>query len=89
MKNISGYAKLKRKKKPKDAPEKHNAGKIGLRKKRSCLKCGKAFHSKGPYNRICEKCGILNERIAPCIYSVSESPTVEPSTLEKRFYGLN
>lgn len=63
--------------------------KAGLRKKRACLKCGKLFLSKGPYNRICEKCGLMNERIVSSTYSVSEKPSSESSPLEKQFYGLN
>lgn len=59
------------------------------KKKRLCLKCGKKFLSKGPYNRICEKCGMMNERIASSSYSISSKPSDEASVLEKKFYGLN
>ncbi|OHB88781.1 MAG: hypothetical protein A3D13_09610 [Planctomycetes bacterium RIFCSPHIGHO2_02_FULL_40_12] len=84
MKSTSNYLKPKRNKMKLKDPTKS-----GLRKKRACLKCGNLFLSKGPYNRICEKCGLMNERIASSTYSVSEKPSSEPSPLEKRFYGLN
>jgi hypothetical protein len=35
-----------------------------LKQKRSCLKCGEKFPSKGPYNRVCDKCSSMNERVA-------------------------
>ncbi len=38
--------------------------KISIKKRRVCLKCRKKFLSTGPYNRICEKCVLSNERIA-------------------------
>jgi hypothetical protein len=90
MKNTTSYLKLHRKKmKSREVPERFNTTKSGLKKKRDCLKCGKQFLSKGPYNRICEKCGLMNERVASSTYSVSEKPSSESNTLEKRFYGLN
>jgi hypothetical protein len=90
MKNTSNYLKPKKiKLKLRDIPKDCGTIKAGLRKKRACLKCGKLFLSKGPYNRICEKCGLMNERIASSTYSVSEKPSSESSPLEKRFYGLN
>ncbi|MHC4139009.1 MAG: hypothetical protein ACYSR1_04005 [Planctomycetota bacterium] len=61
----------------------------GLKQKRICLKCGEKFPSKGPYNRICDKCSSMNERVASSTYAVRKSPTSEPNTLEKRFYGQN
>jgi len=90
MKNNSSYLKPNRKKmKLRDAPKGCNTTKIGLKKKRACLKCGNQFLSKGPYNRICDKCGLMNERVASSTYSVSEKSSSESNTLEKRFYGLN
>jgi len=90
MKINSSYLKPNRKKmKLRDAPKGCSITKVGLRKKRTCLKCGKQFLSKGPYNRICEKCSLMNERIAFSTYSVSEKPSSELNTLEKRFYGMN
>jgi Zn finger protein HypA/HybF involved in hydrogenase expression len=61
----------------------------GSKQKRMCLKCGEKFPSKGPYNRICEKCSSMNERVASSAYAVRESLPSEPSALEKRFYGQN
>ena len=90
MKNNTSYVKLNRKKmKSKEVPEGFSTIKTGSKKKRRCLKCGKQFLSKGPYNRICDKCGLMNERVASSAYSVSEKPSSESNSLEKRFYGLN
>ncbi len=75
--------------KSREVPERFSTTKTGLKKKRACLKCGKQFLSKGPYNRICDKCGLMNERVASSTYSVSEKSSSESNTLEKRFYGLN
>jgi hypothetical protein len=61
----------------------------GSKQKRMCLKCGGKFPSQGPYNRICDKCSSMNERVASSTYAVRESPPSEPSALEKRFYGQN
>ena len=60
-----------------------------LKQKRSCLKCGEKFPSKGPYNRVCDKCSSMNERVANSTYAVRESSPSESSTVEKRFYGFN
>lgn len=38
---------------------------------KTCLKCGKKFPSKGAYNRICDKCEIVNSRVARTMYKVS------------------
>ncbi len=90
MKNNTNYLKLNRKRvKSKEVPKGFSTTKAELKKKRTCLKCGKQFLSKGPYNRICDKCGLMNERVASSTYSVSEKSSSESNTLEKRFYGLN
>ena len=60
-----------------------------LKQKRSCLKCGEKFPSKGPYNRVCDKCSSMNERVANSTYAVREKSPSESSTVEKRFYGFN
>ena len=60
-----------------------------LKQKRSCLKCGEKFPSKGPYNRVCDKCSSMNERVANSTYAVRESAPSDSSTVEKRFYGFN
>ena len=62
---------------------------IGLKQKRICLKCGEKFPSKGPYNRVCDKCSSMNERVANSTYAVRENPPTESSAVEKRFYGFN
>jgi rRNA maturation endonuclease Nob1 len=58
-------------------------------KKRLCLKCGKRFLSKGPYNRVCERCGLLNERMATSTYSIGDTSPGKSGILEDRFYELN
>ncbi len=60
-----------------------------LKQKRICLKCGEKFPSKGPYNRVCDKCSSMNERVASSTYAIRESSSSEPSALKKRFYGQN
>ena len=60
-----------------------------LKQKRSCLKCGEKFPSKGPYNRVCDKCSSMNERVANSTYAVRENSPSESSAVEKRFYGFN
>jgi ribosomal protein S27AE len=90
MKNNTSHLKLNRKKmKSRSVPKSFSTTKTGSKKKRACLKCGKQFLSNGPYNRICDKCGLMNERVASSTYSVSEKSSSEPNSLEKRFYGLN
>jgi ribosomal protein S27AE len=90
MKNNTSHLKLNRKKmKSSGGPKGFSTTKTGLKKKRACLKCGNQFLSKGPYNRICDKCGLMNERVASSSYSVSDKSSSEPNSLEKRFYGLN
>ncbi len=85
MKNVSNCSKPNRKK----MKSKDTSKGVGLRQKRICLKCGEKFHSKGPYNRICDKCSSMNERVAKSTYAVRENSSSDSNILEKRFYGLN
>ncbi len=90
MKSVSNYSKLNRKKmKLKDTNEEDSTKVISLKQKRVCLKCGEKFPSKGPYNRVCDKCSSMNERVANSTYAVRESSSPESSAAEKRFYGFN
>ena len=90
MKKVSNYSKANRKKmKIKETNEGCGTTGIELRQKRICLKCGEKFSSKGPYNRVCDKCSSVNERVASSTYAVRNNPPSESKTLEKRFYGLN
>ena len=90
MKNVSDYSKPRDENmKIKDANSKGSTKVIGSRQKRICLKCGEKFPSKGPYNRLCDKCSSMNERVASSTYAARKSPPSEPNTLEKRFYGFN
>ncbi len=87
MKNTSGYLISNRKKK--GLRENPNISSARLQKKRLCLKCGKKFTSKGLYNRICERCGLLNERMATSTYSVGNTSPGKQDIVEDRFYELN
>jgi hypothetical protein len=39
-------------------------------KERLCLKCGEKLVSECPYNNICEKCDLINEKKALKTFSV-------------------
>ncbi len=80
MKNTSGYLISNREKK--GLRENPNISRARLQKKRLCLKCGKKFLSKGLYNRICERCSLLNERMATGTYSVGNT-TSDKSDIQK------
>ena len=90
MKSVSEYSKPNSKNvKLKDTIKETYTKVTGLKQKRICLKCGEKFPSKGPYNRICDKCSSMNERVASSTYAIRENSPSEPNTLEKRFYGQN
>ncbi len=90
MKNVSGSLKTKKKKANTiDTHRSIRTTDAGLKKKRPCLKCGQKFHSKGPYNRICDKCGLSNERVASSAYSVGQRSSSSSNTFEKQLYELN
>jgi ribosomal protein L40E len=90
MMNTSDYLKPRSKNmKLKNANKEVGSKVTTLRQKRVCLKCGGKFPSKGPYNRVCDKCSSMNERVANSTYAVREKAPSEPSTVEKRFYGFN
>ena len=80
MKNTSGYLISNRKKK--GLRENPNISRARLQKKRLCLRCGKKFPSKGLYNRICERCSLLNERMVKSTYSVGNT-TSDKSDIQK------
>ncbi len=60
--------------------------KIRSKKKRLCLKCGEKFLSKRPYNRICEKCSLINKEIALHTHSVSSKPLGEEEDPLSRYF---
>ncbi len=62
-----------------------DTNKFGSKKKSLCLKCGKKFFSKRPYNRICEKCSLINKEIALHTHSVSSKPLGEEDSLSCYF----
>ncbi|MDR4504681.1 MAG: hypothetical protein MRK01_07815 [Candidatus Scalindua sp.] len=90
MKNISKCININRKESK--SKETHKVCKPARRKskeKRYCLRCDKKFISEGPYNRICDKCRIANERIASSVYSINGA-SVEPKHLvENGLHKLN
>lgn len=87
MKNTSGYMISNRKKS--ELGENPNISRARLQKKRLCLRCGEKFPSKGLYNRICERCSLLNERMVKSTYSVGNTTSDKPDILEARLYELN
>ncbi len=60
--------------------------KFGSKKERLCLKCGEKFLSERPYNRICEKCSLINKRIALKTHSVSSKPLGEDDPISRPHY---
>lgn len=71
-----------------EAPRKKSfSSKMGLKKKRACLKCGRQFHSKGPYNRICDKCGLMNERVAASTKALSQQDSNSDIENSAGFYA--
>ncbi len=74
----------------KDKPNNFNTPVGRLQKKRLCLKCGKKFLSKGPHNRICIKCCLINERIIIVrTHSVSLRSSDVMNFVEELVYKLN
>ncbi len=62
-----------------------DSNKFGSKKSRLCLKCGKKFLSECSYNRICEKCSLINEEIALHTHSVSSKPLDEEDPISRYF----
>jgi len=62
-----------------------DANKFWSKKERLCIKCGEKFLSECPYNRICEKCSLINEEIALKTHSVSSKPLGEENSLSCYF----
>jgi len=90
MKNVSDRLNTNSKKaNSKGSDRSARAVDVGSKKKRACLKCGQKFHSKGPFNRICDKCSMSNERVAASAYSVGNRPTAGSAPFEKQLYELN
>jgi hypothetical protein len=52
-------------------------------KERLCLKCGEKLLGECPYNHICEKCSLINEKIALKTFSVSSKPFGEEDPLSR------
>ncbi len=62
--------------------------KIRSKKKRLCLKCGKKFFSIGVYNRICEKCSLINGRMVLRTHSVSSKHLDEEKDPISRYFPV-
>ena len=66
-----------------------------IKKKRSCLMCGKMFVSNGPYNRRCPKCnravelGKGSNLNMPHVYKVSHQNTREMIRLKEIAYSID
>ncbi len=73
----------------KDTSRDCDCPKTRLKKKSSCLSCGKKISSKGLYNRICGECNLINERMLSSMYSVSGIFSEGPELLENLFFELN
>ncbi len=52
-------------------------------KERLCLKCGEKLLGECPYNHICEKCSLINEKIALKAFSVSSKSSGEEVPLSR------
>lgn len=72
MKNNYRYFALNRlRRRFRNASGYYDTGEISVKKSISCLKCGVKFPSKGPYNRICDKCASTNSRIEHRVFRAS------------------
>ena len=90
MRNTSSCLSLNiEEKELKDKPDNFNTPVDRLQNKRLCLKCGKKFLSEGPHNRICVKCGLINDRIIVVTYSVSLRFSDVMNFVEEHLYDLN
>ncbi|GJQ58069.1 MAG: hypothetical protein D8M57_01600 [Candidatus Scalindua sp. AMX11] len=90
MKNVTKCISVNRKEsKSEEAHKGCRPARAKSRQKRYCLRCEKKFTSEGPYNRLCDKCRLANERIASSVYSINGT-SVEPKHLaEKELHKLN
>lgn len=90
MKNMSKCINTNRKEsKGEDSHKEGKRARGKLKQKRNCLRCEKKFVSEGPYNRICDKCRLANERIASSVYSINAA-SIEPKHLvENGLHKLN
>ena len=90
MKNMSKYIDINRKENESvDNHKKSNRFKSKSKKKRICLRCERQFISEGPYNRLCDKCRMANERIASSVYSINGSSAEIKNLVEKEVHTLN
>ncbi len=90
MKKVSSGLETKRKRaKSEDVDGSTITARSVLKKKRACLKCGQKFLSKGPYNRLCDKCSLSNERVASSSYSLGNRAPSGSNPVDKQLYELN
>jgi len=72
MRKNHNSLKSDRKRKPlRDTSLSCDTNKFESMKERLCLKCGEKLLGECPYNHICEKCSLINEKIALKTFSVS------------------
>ena len=87
MRNNHNSLKLDRKRKTlRDPSFGYDTDKSESKKERLCLKCGEKFLSECPYNRICEKCSLINKEIALHTHSVSSKPLGEEEDPLSRYF---
>ncbi len=84
-KNHNSLKSTRKRKTLRDTSCSCDADKFWSKRGRLCLKCGEKFLSECPYNRICEKCSLINEEIALKTYSVSSKPSGEEDSLSCYF----
>ena len=76
-KNHNSLKSTRKRKTLRDTSFSCDTGKFWSQEERWCLKCGEKFLSECPYNRICEKCSLINKRIALKTHAVSVLPQTE------------
>ncbi len=74
IKNHNSLKPNRKRKTLRDTSLRYDTDKSGSKKERLCLKCGEMFLSDCSYNRICEKCSLINEKIALKTHTVSSKP---------------
>ncbi|MCP5008196.1 MAG: hypothetical protein GY941_30320 [Planctomycetes bacterium] len=90
MKNVPKCISMNRKESKIDGTyEKRKPAGNKSKQKRACLRCERKFISSGPYNRICEKCRLANERISSSAYSINGASKVPKHMVEREMHKLN
>ncbi len=85
-KNLNSLKSKRKRKTLRDTSLSCDINKFESMKERLCLKCGEKFLSELPYNRICEKCSLINKRIALKTHAVSSKPLGEEDSISRSRY---